>query len=64
MVVGVDWLPHNDVTRVVMTWQDIIVAVVALVVAVVIAMKVWRLFSCRDTSQCSSCTKECPLRRK
>ncbi|MBR2429340.1 MAG: hypothetical protein IKB15_05105 [Alistipes sp.] len=47
-----------------MTWQDIIVAVVALVVAVVIAMKVWRLFSCRDTSQCSSCTKECPLRKK
>ncbi|MBE6203628.1 MAG: FeoB-associated Cys-rich membrane protein [Rikenellaceae bacterium] len=47
-----------------MNWQDVIVGVVAIVVVAVIARRVWRFFACRDTSKCSSCSKECSLRKK
>lgn len=45
-----------------MNWQDIIVWIVALVVAIVVARKIWRFFACRDASKCSSCSKECRRR--
>ena len=46
-----------------MDWQSIVVAVIAVVVVAVIIRKAWRLFTCRDTSRCSSCTKECSHRK-
>ena len=57
-------LPRSTITNIGMNWQDVIVGVVAIVVVAVIARKVWRFFACRDTSRCSSCSKECSLRNK
>ncbi len=64
MAARIGGLPHSNVIHIVMNWQDVIVGVVAIVVVAVIARKMWRFFVCRDTSKCSSCSKECGMRRK
>ena len=57
-------LPCSAIANIGMNWQDVIVGVVAIVVVAVIARKMWHFFVCRDTSKCSSCSKECSLRKK
>ena len=42
-----------------MNWQEIVVWAIAVVVAIVVARKIWRFFACRDSAKCSSCDKEC-----
>lgn len=63
MAIGVDRLSHNAIIDVVMDWQSVIVAIVAVVVAAVIVRKTWRMFTCHDTSRCSGCNKECSHRK-
>ena len=46
-----------------MDWQSIVVAVIAVVVVAVIIRKTWRLFTCRNASACTGCTKECDHRK-
>lgn len=64
MATRVGRLPYSAIANIGMNWQDVIVGVVAIVVVAVIARRVWRFFACRDTSKCSSCSKECSLRKK
>ena len=45
-----------------MGWQEIIVGIVAVVVAIAVAHRVWRFFKC-GASQCDGCSKECSHRR-
>ncbi|MBQ5738377.1 MAG: hypothetical protein IIV55_04950 [Alistipes sp.] len=46
------------------TWQDWAVAAIAVLVLIALIYRVWRFFSCRGKTACSSCDKECPLRKK
>lgn len=47
-----------------LTWQDWAVAVIAVIVFVALGYRVWRFFRCRGESACSSCDKECPIRKE
>ena len=46
-----------------MSWQDWAVAVIAVVVAIALVVRIWRFFTCHNQSKCSSCDKECKLRK-
>ena len=46
-----------------MSWQDWAVAVIAVAVVIALMIRVWRFFRCKDESGCSSCNKECELRK-
>ncbi|MBO5820101.1 MAG: hypothetical protein J6R02_00745 [Alistipes sp.] len=47
-----------------MTWQDWSVAIIAVVVAAILARRIWRFFICGDTtSSCNGCTKQCHHRK-
>ncbi|MBO5900924.1 MAG: hypothetical protein J6Q36_00730 [Alistipes sp.] len=45
------------------TWQDLTVWAVAVVVFVLLVVRVWRFFKCRGTTACDGCSKECDHRR-
>ena len=45
-----------------MNWQDLAVAVIAVVVIIALIVRIWRFFTCHETSKWSSCEKECKLR--
>lgn len=47
-----------------MGWQETVVAIVAVVVAVLVIRRVWHFFKCRGESACDGCNKECSHRRK
>ncbi|MBO5698285.1 MAG: hypothetical protein IJZ50_01245 [Alistipes sp.] len=47
-----------------MNWQDIVVAIICVAVILAALHRIWRFFRCRDKSRCSSCSKECGMRRR
>ena len=48
-----------------MTWQDLCVGVIAIIVTLVVVRRIWRFFICGDTSSsCEGCSKECSHRKK
>ena len=55
-------LPYNS-TVMIASWQEVVVAVVAIVVAIIVVRRVWRLFVCGDSCSCSECGKECAHRK-
>ena len=46
-----------------MNWQDWAVVAIAVAVGIALVVRVWRFFSCHEKSKCSSCDKECKLRK-
>lgn len=62
MAYGVDSLPYNIVAMI-DNWQNIVVAVVAIVVGVILVRRIWRFFVCGDSCSCSECSKECAHRK-
>lgn len=63
MDIGMGSISPNYVNNViVMSWQEWIIAAIAVVVAIIVARRIWHLFTC-GTTQCSSCDKECPHRK-
>ena len=57
-----DCLPHN-VIAMIGNWQEAVVAVVAIVVGVIVARRLWYFFACGSNCSCSECGKECSHRR-
>ena len=62
MAFGMGCLPLNGFTTMI-TWQDMTVWAVAVVVFVLLVVRVWRFFKCRGTTACDLCDKECDHRR-
>lgn len=46
------------------SWQEAVVAVVAVVVGVIVVRRIWRFFVCGDSCSCSDCSKECKHRKE
>ena len=61
---GVVGLLNNRLNRVVMGWQDWVVAVIGIVAVAVVVRRAWRLFVCGDSSACAECAKDCKLRKR
>jgi hypothetical protein len=59
---GVAGLPYN-IDAMMESWQDVVVAVVAIVVGILVVRRVWRFFVCGDSCSCSDCSKECAHRK-
>ena len=55
-------VPYNYVAMIV-SWQEAVVAVVAVVVGVIVVRRIWRFFVCGDSCSCSDCSKECSHRK-
>ena len=62
MAYGVVGIPFNLVAMI-ESWQEVVVAVVAIVVAVIVVRRVWRFFTCGGSCSCSECDKECTCRK-
>ncbi|MBO5672538.1 MAG: hypothetical protein J6R81_05135 [Alistipes sp.] len=43
-------------------WQDIVVAIIAIIVAILLIHRVWQFFFCGRHSACDGCAKECRRR--
>ncbi|MBQ5594907.1 MAG: hypothetical protein IIU78_04280 [Alistipes sp.] len=44
-------------------WQELAVAIIAVVVAIALVRRVWRFFFCNEGCSCSECNKECNRRK-
>ena len=63
MAYGLDCLPYNAFAMIA-SWQEAVVAVVAVVVGVIVVRRIWRFFVCGDSCSCSDCSKECKHRKE
>lgn len=64
MVCCMDSLPYNVVAMtVIINWQELAVAIIAIVVGVAVVRRVWRFFVCGDSCSCEDCGKECSHRK-
>ena len=60
---GVGGIPYN-ITPMITNWQDVAVAVIAIVVGVMVVRRIWRFFVCGDSCSCADCGKECSHRKQ
>ena len=44
-------------------WQELAVAVIAVVVVIALVRRVWHFFFCNEGCSCSECNKECNRRK-
>lgn len=47
----------------IMNWQDWAVAIIAALVGIALIRRIWRFFTCSESSACSACNKECNRRK-